>query len=179
MLQRIRRVITGHNAQGKSVIVSDAESPNSIALMETPAYGLTDLWVTSATPADNSNGTDPAARRIVLTPPKGGSIFRVVEFPPEKHIVGKVDGKAAMEALSAGDTIGSGTSRHPLMHKTKTLDYAIVISGEIYALLDEGETLLHAGDCLVQRGTNHAWSNRSDKPCLIAFVLIDAHPTTP
>jgi uncharacterized cupin superfamily protein len=64
--------------------------------------------------------------------------------------------------------------RHPGMHRTRTLDYAIVLSGEIYAVLDEGEVLLEAGDVLVQRGTNHAWSNRSERPCRIAFVLVDA-----
>ena len=64
--------------------------------------------------------------------------------------------------------------RHPGMHKTKTLDYAIVLAGEIYAVLDEGEVLLRAGDVLVQQGTNHAWSNRTDKPATIAFVLLDA-----
>jgi len=62
------------------------------------------------------------------------------------------------------------------MHRTRTLDYAIVLSGEIWAVLDEGEVLLRAGDCLVQRGTNHAWSNRSDVPCTIAFVLVAAAP---
>ena len=66
--------------------------------------------------------------------------------------------------------------RHPGFHKTDTIDYAIVLSGEIYALMDEGEVLLKAGDVLIQRGTNHAWSNRTEQPCCIAFVLIDAKP---
>jgi Cupin domain len=67
-------------------------------------------------------------------------------------------------------------SRHPGMHKTDTVDYALVLSGEIWALMDEGETLLRAGDTLVQRGTNHAWSNRGDQPCLVAFILVSARP---
>ena len=66
--------------------------------------------------------------------------------------------------------------RHPGMHKTDTVDYAIVLSGEIYAVMDEGEVLLRAGDCLVQRGTSHAWSNRTQTPCVIAFVLVAAKP---
>jgi quercetin dioxygenase-like cupin family protein len=71
--------------------------------------------------------------------------------------------------------MAKGDARHPGMHKTNTLDYAVVLSGEIYAVMDEDEVLLNAGDCLIQRGTNHAWSNRTDQPCRIAFVLVDAH----
>jgi len=175
MLQKIRRVITGHNAEGKSVILSDEPSPNSVAILEDPAYGLTDLWVTTKTPADNSQNGDPAARRVVLEPPSCGSIFRVVEFPPDKQMAGKVDRKAVFEKISAGKTMDA-EGRHPGMHKTSTVDYAIILAGEIYAMMDIGETKLTAGDCLVQRGTNHAWSNRSDKPCLVAFILLDATP---
>lgn len=175
MLQKIRRVVTGHNADGKSIIVSDEASPNSLAVLNEPAYGLTDLWVTSKTPADNSTNGDPASRKIVLEPPSGGSIFRVVEFPPDMQMAGKIDRKTAFEAMSAGEAMDH-EGRHPGMHKTSTVDYAIVISGEIYAMMDEGETKLSAGDCLIQRGTNHAWSNRSDKPCLVAFILLDAAP---
>jgi len=177
MLQKIRRVITGHNPQGQSVIISDSASPHSLTLLDSPAFGLTDLWITHTIPVNNSdNNSDATKRAVKLTPPSGGSIFRVVEFPPEKQIAGKVDRKAAFAALSASDTIDSHNAAHPLMHKTNTIDYAIVISGQIYAVLEAGETLLHTGDCLVQRGTNHAWSNRSEKPCLVAFVLIDAKP---
>lgn len=176
MLHQIRRVITGHDKNGKSVIVSDESSPNVLCLSEEPPMGLTDLWVTQATPADNSNFQDSAARKVVLLPPKGGSLFRVVEFAPESQLVGEFDRGAVFQAMSAHDTMDPDTSRHPMMHRTATVDYAIIISGEIYAILDEGETLLRAGDTLIQRGTNHAWSNRSDKPCLIAFVLVDANP---
>jgi len=175
MLQKIRRVVTGHNAEGNSVIVSDEASPNSLTALDDPAYGLTDLWETTATPADNSQDGDPAARKIVLGPPSRGSIFRVVEFPPDMQMAGKIDAKAIFEALSAGHT-RDVSARHPAMHRTSTVDYAVVISGEIYAMMDIGETKLTAGDCLIQRGTNHAWSNRSDKPCLVAFVLLDASP---
>jgi hypothetical protein len=157
------------------MIVSDEASPNCLALLDSPAYGLTDLWVTTKTPADNSQAGDPAARKIVLEPPSCGSIFRVVEFPPDLQTLGKLDRKALFEAMSAGKTM-DGTHVHPGMHKTSTVDYAIVLSGEIYAVMDVGETKLTAGDCLVQRGTNHAWSNRSDNPCLIAFILLDALP---
>lgn len=176
MLQSIRRVVTGHNKEGKSIIASDGPSPHRLSALESPAYGLTNLWVTDSTPADNADPADAAARPVVLEPPASGSIFRVVEFPPDISIArAGLDREAVFAALSASDALDRNNPRHPGMHKTNTVDYAIVISGEIYAMMDEGETLLKAGDCLVQRGTNHSWSNRSDKPCLVAFVLIAAN----
>jgi mannose-6-phosphate isomerase-like protein (cupin superfamily) len=177
MLRKIRRIVTGHNAQGKSMIVSDAPSPHVLTLLNDPPFGMTDLWVTSRSPADNSGSADAAARpAIALEPPRGGSIFRVVEFPPDQATAGKLDRKKLFDAMHAGGAMDHAGARHPGMHKTATVDYAIVLAGEIYAMLDEGETLMKAGDCLVQRGTNHAWSNRSNAPCLVAFVLVSADP---
>jgi hypothetical protein len=174
MLKPIRRVVTGHNASGKSVILSDGPSAHVLALPGRGDFGLTNLWVTDTSPASNEGKADAAARPVVLEPPAGGSIFRVVEFPPDK--AGGFDRKAAFASMGADHAMDPDASRHPGMHKTATVDYAIVLSGEIWALMDEGETLLKAGDCLVQRGTNHAWSNRSDRPCLVAFILISARP---
>ncbi len=177
MLRKVRRIVTGHNAQGKSVIASDAPSPHVLSLMDDPPFGMTDLWVTHGTPADNTGSADAAARpAITLEPPRGGSIFRVVEFPPDRATVGKLDRKKLFEAMHAGGAMDHEGARHAGMHKTATVDYAIVLSGEIYAIMDEGETLMRAGDCLVQRGTNHAWSNRSNAPCLVAFILVSAKP---
>lgn len=174
MLQKIRRLVTGHNAEGKSIIVSDAPSPHTLVLSDIPACGMTNLWITDGQPALDTTGDDNADRRVTLTPPEQGSIFRIVEFPPDKTIAGKIDRKMVFAAMGADAAMDTTGARHPLMHKTKTVDYALVVSGEIYAVMDEGEALMKAGDCLVQRGTNHAWSNRSDKPCLVAFVLLDA-----
>jgi len=174
MLQKIRRLVTGHNAEGKSIIVSDAPSPHTLVLSDIPACGMTNLWVTDGQPTLGTTNDDSADRRVTLTPPEQGSIFRIVEFPPDKTLAGKIDRKMVFAAMGADAAMDATGSRHPLMHKTKTVDYALVVSGEIYAVMDEGEALMKAGDCLVQRGTNHAWSNRSDKPCLVAFVLLDA-----
>ena len=174
MLRPIRRVITGHDGQGRSIIASDEASPNTIAISESPAFGMTDLWVTHDAPADNHVGGDPAARKIVLEPPPRGTIFRVVEFPPDARIAGKFDRVKAFEALGASEALDPDGSRHPGMHRTHSVDYAIVFSGEIWAVMDVGETLMRAGDCLVQRGTNHAWSNRSNAACLVAFILVAA-----
>ena len=140
-----------------------------------PTFGLTNLWVTDRAPADNSGTGDAAARPVVLEPPAGGTIFRVVEFPPDLTLAG-FDRTAAFESMGAGHAMDRSAARHPGMHKTVTVDYAIVLSGEIWALMDEGETLLQAGDVLVQRGTNHAWSNRGTGPCLVAFILVSARP---
>jgi quercetin dioxygenase-like cupin family protein len=173
MLTPIRRVVTGHNRQGKSVIASDGPSPHVLTLPGRPDFGLTNLWITDASPASNEGDADAAARPIQLEPPEGGSIFRVVEFPPDRVAAG-FDRNAAFAAMGAARAMEPDASRHPGMHKTATVDYAIVLAGEIHAVMDEGETLLRAGDCLVQRGTNHAWSNRSDERCLVAFILVSA-----
>jgi quercetin dioxygenase-like cupin family protein len=175
MLQPIRRVVTGHDAEGRSIIVSDAPSPHVLTLPGRADFGLTNLWITDASPADNAGAADAAARPVVLEPPSGGTIFRVVEFPPDAA-PGPFDREAAFAAMGAAHAMDPGGARHPGMHKTATVDYAIVLSGEIYALMDEGETLLRAGDCLIQRGTNHAWSNRSAQACLVAFILVSARP---
>ncbi|HZP37096.1 MAG TPA: cupin domain-containing protein [Methylomirabilota bacterium] len=175
MVQPIRRVVTGHNAQGRSVITSDGPSPHVLTLPGRPDFALTDLWVTDRAPASNAGSADPAKRRMSLEPPANGTIFRVVEFPPDAA-GGGFDRAAAFRAMGASHAMDPDASRHPGMHRTDTVDYAIVLSGEIWALMDEGETLLRAGDTLVQRGTNHAWSNRSDRPCLVAFILVSAAP---
>src|SRR5438105_4740238 len=175
MLKPIRRILTGHDASGKSVIISDGPAPHVLTLPGRGDFGLTNLWVTDSAPASNAGSADAAARPVVLEPPPNGTIFRVVEFPPEQR-AGAFDREAAFAAMGAGHAMDPQGARHPGMHKTSTVDYAIVLSGEIYALMDEGETLMKAGDCLVQRGTNHAWSNRSHAPCLVAFILVNAKP---
>ena len=176
MLKPIRRIVTGHDAQGRSIIASDGPSPNTLVMSEAPPFGTTDLWVTHDAPADNAGGGDPAARKITLEPPPRGTIFRVVEFPPEARMTAGFDADKAFAALGASEARDRGSSRHPAMHRTHTVDYAIVLSGEIWAVMDVGETLMRTGDCLIQRGTNHSWSNRSDAPCLVAFILVGAQP---
>jgi naringenin degradation protein FdeH len=172
----MRRVVTGHNAQGKSVIVSDAASPHVLEIPGMPGIALINLWVTDGAPASNAGQADGAARPVVLEPPARGTIFRIVDFPPDKAMAGGVDRGKAFAAMGAAHAMDKSGARHPAMHKTNTIDYALVLDGEIWALMDEGETLLKAGDCLVQRGTNHAWSNRSDTPCRVAFILVSADP---
>jgi len=173
MIKPIRRVVTGHDARGRSVILSDGPSPHVLTIPGRTDFALTNLWITDGAPASNAGSADAAARPVVLEPPRNGTIFRIVEFPPDRA-PGGFDRAAAFKAMGAGHAMDPDAARHPGMHKTDTVDYALVLSGEIWALMDDGETLLRTGDTLVQRGTNHAWSNRSDQPCLVAFILVSA-----
>ncbi len=169
----IRRVVTGHDDTGTALIDMDGAAPNARVRS---ASGLTStlLWVEDGTPADNEGSADKADREIGVSPPDGGSVFRVVEFPPEQE--GETHSNEAVKAEMGLQPDDGAPVRHPGMHRTRSVDYAVVISGEIDMLLDQTEVHLKAGDTVVQRGTNHAWANRSNGPCLIAFVLIDAKP---
>ena len=169
-----RRVVTGHDARGRSVVLLDGESPHSFLLEKAGGLRLMELWETRSAPADNAGSRDAADHERRIEPLNGGTVFRIIEYPPDRE---------RLKTLAPGFFHGMGVRaaetaarRHPGMHKTDTVDYCVVLSGEIWAMLDEGEVLLRAGDCLVQRGTNHAWSNRSEEPCVIAFVLIAAKP---
>ena len=172
---QIRRIITGVDQNGKSIIESDAPTPHVTVLNDSGSFVSADIWRTI--------GTIPAARApdrlttpTVVAPEPGGSVVRIMRFPPD----GELDGAAgettsqAQNAIGSEATAGQDTARHAMMHKTKSIDYAIVLSGEIWAIMERGEALMRPGDVLVQRATSHSWANRSNKPCIIAFVLIDA-----
>ena len=152
----------------------DGDAPNQ-KLRQTGIVS-TLLWVTDETPADISGGADRAAREIGVPPPPNGSILRVVDFPPESAAT-KADNAAILQEM--GVAAGSAPVRHAHMHRTRSIDYAIVLSGEIDMLLDDSEVHLTAGDILVQQGTNHAWVNRGSEVCRIAFVLIDGKEAPP
>jgi mannose-6-phosphate isomerase-like protein (cupin superfamily) len=165
-MKPVRRVVTGHR-DGKAVVLYDSAAPNQ-KLRQASGVVSTLIWVTDETPADISRSGDRAAREVGVPPPSNGSIFRVVDFPPESALRSR---DAILAEMGVGD---HGGARHPGMHRTRSVDYAIVLEGEIDMLLDEGEVHLKAGDVLVQQGSNHAWVNRGAAPCRIAFVLIDA-----
>ena len=170
MARPTRRVVTGHDVSGKAVVLFDGAAPNA-RLRKATGLTSTLLWVTDESPADLSAGADESEREIGVAPPPRGSIFRVVDFPPAADF-GAVDHAAMLREMGLGS--GQGGARHAAMHRTRSTDYAVVISGEITMLLDDSEVQLKAGDVLVQRGTNHAWVNRGTESCRIAFVLIDA-----
>lgn len=174
----VRRVVTGHNSHGKSVFIFDGTAPH--VYQRSPGSTLvTELWDTTNTPASNWGDADSTLRAFRLPPPKNGSVFRIISYPPDSE---RLEGLQKEHASHTDDGSGRAAAidrsgaRHPGFHKTASIDYAIVLSGEIYAMMDEGEVLLRPGDVLVQRGTNHTWSNRNAEPAVLAFVLIDAEP---
>ena len=173
MPKNFRRVVTGHRIEdGKSFIWKDSAPPQSFEPM--PELILHEIWETGSK-ASNTGDQDAAIRENSIEPhDPAGTIFRIVEFPPDEiWMAGDVeDGFKEMGSGSAHDD----TSDTPGMHETQTTDYAIVMEGEIWAVMETGETMLRAGDVLVQRGTNHAWSNRSNKLSIVAFVLVGAEP---
>ncbi len=175
MIWRVRRVLTGHDAEGKSVFIDDGLAPNVKEMASMPGLALTDLWETGAAPASNAGHADAAARPVRLEPPRNGTILRIVEFPPDSAWRQGADAKQAFQSIGAGHAKDRASS-DPMMHKTGTVDYIIVLKGEIYAIMEKGEKLLKAGDILVQRGTNHSWSVRGNEPCIVAAILVSAKP---
>ena len=145
----IRRIVTGHDAEGHAVVVSD--SPIKGRELANGAASFAVIWKTISSPVDNDDATDRAAEPVGLAQP-GGSVLRVVDMPPG--------------------------SRSP-MHRTDSLDYGIVLAGPVDLELDNGHTTTaNAGDIVVQRGTIHAWVNRSNTVARVAFILLDAKSAT-
>jgi mannose-6-phosphate isomerase-like protein (cupin superfamily) len=175
MTWRVRRVLTGHDAEGRSIFIADGLAPNVKEMASMPGLALTDLWETAAAPASNSGDKDAADRPVRLEPPRNGTLLRIVEFPPDSAWRQGADAKAAFKSIGAGHAKDRASS-DPMMHKTSTVDYIIVLKGEIHAVMETGEKLLKAGDILVQRGTNHSWSVRGNEPCIVAAILVSAKP---
>jgi hypothetical protein len=175
-----RRIVTGHNTQGQAIIQEEGTPPRVQRIGGETGPIFYEVWNTRATPApiDRTSG-EPPEDGIILAPPKNGTRIRVLDIPPEGDNFKDMtpgEARAHFEQIGAGAASsyeGEGKSRHAFMHRTETVDYGIVLQGEIVLIMDEGETLCRAGDIIVQRGTNHGWANRSDANCRIAFVLID------
>ena len=172
--QPVRRVVTGHDASNQSVIVADGAATRVYDDLGEPGLVFHEIWHTTETPAIIDRRQHEAAEdRLMLAPPSNGVRIRVLDIPPES---GQADMDAVFENIGAADA-KVDSDRHRSFHRTETIDFGIVLSGEIVLLLDEGETTVRAGDIVVQRGTNHGWANRTDQPCRIAFVLIDGRFT--
>jgi len=170
---KIRRIVTGVNDKGRSCVVSDTRMPAADVGPREPVRA--GLWITDTAPASNTSPDLVPDGVIMRIPPaaRGGSVLRVIDFPPETG----APGLGADELRRRGaKTTPDRSAKHPGFHATDTVDYAICLEGEIWAILDEGETLMRAGDVMIQRGTHHAWANRSGAMCRMAFVLIDAQP---
>jgi hypothetical protein len=168
----VRRVVTKLDESGKAVVMIDERVP--LSNVRPPNY-VANMWVTDKSLPDFSFATDRAKTKTGLMPPKSGTVFRIVDFAPEPEAVARMDPNTMQKVVGAEGTPAKGIApRHPMMHRTRTLDYAIIMAGEIDMLLDAGEVHLKAGDVVVQQATNHAWVNRSGAPCRVAFILLDA-----
>jgi hypothetical protein len=181
MAEGMRRIVTGHNDQGKAVFINDNEPPRRISFDNLSGLEFIELWATDGTPSIPVDHDDPTIAMSSFVPAPVGTRFRIVNFPSglemtrlmeagfdpiafRKEYMAKIPGLA--ESHEVDD---------PGMHTTDTVDYGIVLSGEIYLELDDGkEVHLKAGDCIVQNGTRHGWRNRGTEPCVMAFIMIGA-----
>lgn len=170
-MKQVRRIVTTDDANGKSGVLADGVSSRTITV-------LTELWITDSKPPNHKDGIDHAERSDRLEPPLGGTLFRYFEIAPESemaHLTEEDKRKASREWFAAmnGAHLQPDTSRHPSMHRSPTTDYIILLSGEITLVLDKEERTLKPFDCVIQRGTNHAWVNRGAEPALLMAVLVD------
>jgi mannose-6-phosphate isomerase-like protein (cupin superfamily) len=174
----VRRVVAGNDDSGKAVALSDGPSPDVRTDPARPGFAATRIWLTDATPARTKGIRETLDLPHTIEPPENGSVCRYVTFPPDATFIGKVgedEVRGYFEAMGSpqASTYSPGAP-HPYMQKTRSLDFCYILEGEITLVLDTEEVHLSEGDTVVQRGTNHAWSNRSDAPCTIIFSSHDA-----
>ena len=167
----VHRVVTTINKDGKSVALVDDALPLQSLRSPNPAG---EVWVTQAAPADFNWTEDRGKIKVALQPPKNGTIFRIVDFVPMTEAIEKLPMDTMMKVAGVDAPKRGLPPKHPMMHRTRTIDYAIIMSGEIDMMLDDSVVHLKAGDVVVQQATNHAWINRSGKPCRVAFILMDS-----
>lgn len=178
MKKSVRRIVCIDNDQGKSEAIMDGPSPDVRTDPARPGFVATRIWVTDRTPARIKGIRETLDMPHTLEPPSGGSVCRFLTIPPDSTFIGKVGARevaAYFETMgSPGASTYSASAPHPYMQKTKTLDFCLIIEGEVTLVLDTEEVNLNTGDTVVQRGTNHSWSNRSNRPCIIAISSHDA-----
>ena len=174
----MRRVITGHDQNGKSVFISDEETSRAVELDDFPGVKLLDeIWATDDLPTIPVDSTDPTRKMDSFVPLPGGTRFRFFTILPEELMEqGKDINRLLEEYRSKAPGLGETLELDNIgMHTTDTIDYGVVLSGQVYLELDdEQEVLLKEGDIYVQNGTRHAWRNRSNTPCTIAVVMVGA-----
>lgn len=178
MSDNVRRVVTGHDATGKAIVLADGAPPLVIRSPVQPGLAFHEIWNTAAMPQPVAATYDePTQRHSGTAPPKNGTVIRIVDMPPEGPDGPQFDQKQSRELFAAVGLAENADrhkpGRHPLMHRTESIDYGIVLKGEIVLLLDDSEVHLKAGDVVVQRGTVHAWNNRTNEICRMAFILTD------
>ncbi|RQV69656.1 cupin domain-containing protein [Burkholderia cenocepacia] len=173
----IQRIVTGHDADGRAVIVSQGPLPTVVEIAAIPGTVFHEIWSTSGNPVPIDNGSDPTVGQLMLPPPKQGTRFRFVDIPPDTSEFLSRGAERMQDAFTQAGDVHASTVRadspHPLMHRTESIDYGVVIDGEMTLVLDDSDVALAPGSVVIQRGTNHAWANRSGRPCRMLFVLID------
>jgi hypothetical protein len=177
----MRRIVTGRDQAGKSVFVSEGPVPRGVAMRGVPRFRIDEVWRVAGVPELPARHADPTLVQHPFFPDPGGTEFCVVTFPPavdvERAAQSGIDLEAAEHEFYAefprmAESMESGA---PGMHTTRTVDYGVVLSGEIWLELDDGaKRNLKAGDCVIQNGTRHAWRNLSDRECVMAFVIVGA-----
>jgi mannose-6-phosphate isomerase-like protein (cupin superfamily) len=174
-----RRVVVVDEGE-HSKVIGDGPSPDIRTDPARPGFSLSRMWVSNASPVRLKGLRESLNLPHTLEPPAAGSTCYMVTFPPDSAFQGKVGAREVEAWFAAIGAPGASTysprAPHPYMQKTRTLEHCLVLEGEITLVLDTEEVHLKAGDIVVQRGTNHAWSNRSERPCVIAFSVHDATP---
>lgn len=174
----VRRVVTGHDENGKAIVLSDGAPPVIIRSEIQDNLSFYELWNTQQSPAEIlEKCPDPTNDHEGTAPPAGGTVVRILDLPPE-GANGPTFTDEQIEKLFSSVGLEENTKhvapgRHPLMHRTQSIDYGIVLSGEVILILDDSEVHLKAGDMVVQCGTIHAWTNRTNEICRIVFILVD------
>jgi mannose-6-phosphate isomerase-like protein (cupin superfamily) len=177
----IHRVVTGHDADGKAIVVLNGALANIVELQAIPGMVFHEVWETPDTPAPVDNGNDPTTGPMMHGPPKNGTRIRFVDLPPDTNYLADAETRMKVLFEEVNNVAGLTTrsdSPHPMMHRTEAIDYGIVIEGEITLVLDDSEVQLKPGSVVIQRGTNHAWANRSGKSCRMLFIQIDGRYET-
>ncbi|MER7005927.1 cupin domain-containing protein [Dactylosporangium sp. NPDC000555] len=173
-MQGVRRVVTGVNEAGASIVVQDGIPPNVVAPGGGTGYAWTDVWITDDV-SSAAEGGDHAPNTMSLEPPRGGITWKVIVLPPASALK-DMDWPAFQAEMRERAPLMSGTGQHdrnrPGFHRTDTIDFVVIISGELVLELEDGEVRVGPGDCVVQRGTWHAWHNRGSEPCVMSAVLV-------
>lgn len=171
-IRPLRRVVTGFNEANQAIITEDGAPTRVFDNLGQPGLVFHEVWNTQSSPAPiGRSSAEPGEDKLALAPPKGGTRIRVLDVPPDRpdDVL-----ETVFDNIAASDNFkGAASQRHASFHRTETVDYGIMLEGELVLIMDEGETTVRPGDIVVQRGTNHGWANRSNANARIAFVLID------
>ncbi len=170
----VRRIVTGHDEQGHAVFVSDAPAPRATRFEDMPGYGIAQVWATQPDLPSTQDLTGPGS---ALIPGPGGTSLLMVSLPPDTVMAAPLDPQRAVAQMleTMPDLLQTFEAADPAMHRSPTLDYGVLLEGELWLELDNGEQrLLRPGDVVIQQGTRHAWRNRSTQVAKALFFMVGA-----